>query len=69
MSVTMVDENFVLPIVNGNGEILERLEPHISYNITFREGYYVALKDGEYENVMPIFIKSKTLQRRIKNGK
>ena len=59
MGVAIVDKNFILKFVDGNGEIIENLDKEVSYQVTFKEAYYLALKDGEYECNPPDFIKYK----------
>lgn len=59
MGVAIVDKNFILKFVDGNGNIIENLDKDVSYQVTFKEAYYLALKDGEYERNPPDFIKYK----------
>lgn len=59
MGVAIVDKNFILKFVDGNGKIIENLDKDVSYQITFKEAYYLALKEGEYECSLPDFIKYK----------
>ncbi|AOA04046.1 hypothetical protein [Carnobacterium maltaromaticum] len=59
MSVTVVDGNFILPLVNGSGEIIEQLDPNIRYELIFKEAYYLVLQDGESEYKIPKFIELK----------
>ena len=59
MGVAIVDKNFILKFVDGNVKIIEYLDKDVSYQVTFKEAYYLALKPGEYENSIPDFIKFK----------
>ena len=57
--ISISDETFIFPIVNGMGKMIDELIPGKEYRLIKRKGYYVVLDKEEEETSKPLFTNHK----------
>lgn len=57
--ISISDETFIFPIVNGTGKMIDELIPGKEYRLIKRKGYYVVLDKEEEESTKPLFTNHK----------
>ena len=57
--ISISDETFIFPVVNGMGKIMDELIPGKEYRLIKRKGYYVVLETEEEETAKPLFTSQK----------
>ena len=57
--ISISDETFIFPVVNGMGKIIDELIPGKEYRLIKRKGYYVVLETEEEETAKPLFTSQK----------
>jgi len=57
--ISISDETFIFPIVNGMGKMIDELILGKEYRLIKRKGYYVVLDKEEEESAKPLFTNHK----------